>query len=91
MIASETQSPGSSTRRQGTVRWMPPEMLKDSLFEPQYLLARDIYSFGCTILEVRLLSGCETFLNQELLDLYRTTAILTFEIRWLHHREPVLR
>ncbi|KAF8900918.1 kinase-like domain-containing protein [Mucidula mucida] len=52
MIASETQSPGSSTRRQGTVRWMPPEMLKDSLFEPQYLLARDIYSFGCTILEI---------------------------------------
>ncbi|KAF9022765.1 kinase-like protein, partial [Hymenopellis radicata] len=52
MIASETQSPGSSTRRQGTIRWMSPEMLRDSLFEPQHLLARDVYAFGCTILEI---------------------------------------
>ncbi|KAF9022764.1 kinase-like protein [Hymenopellis radicata] len=47
-----TQAPGSSARHQGTIRWMPPEMLDDDLFDPRYFSARDIYSFGCTIIEI---------------------------------------
>lgn len=49
---AETQAPGSTTLLQGTTRWLPPEMIDTSLFEKAYLPARDIYSFGCTVIEV---------------------------------------
>ncbi|KAF8900929.1 kinase-like domain-containing protein [Mucidula mucida] len=51
-LMAETQAPGSTTLLQGTTRWLPPEMIDTSLFEKAYLPARDIYSFGCTVIEI---------------------------------------
>ncbi|KAF8904847.1 kinase-like domain-containing protein [Mucidula mucida] len=51
-LMAETQAPGSTTLSQGTTRWLPPEMIDTSLFEKAYLPARDIYSFGCTVIEM---------------------------------------
>ncbi|KAJ7805839.1 kinase-like domain-containing protein, partial [Mycena olivaceomarginata] len=48
----ETQVPGSSLMLKGSVRWLPPEMMDYSLFKHPYFTAIDIYSFGCTIIEV---------------------------------------
>ncbi|KAF8917245.1 kinase-like domain-containing protein [Mucidula mucida] len=48
----ETQVPGSTTLSRGSTRWLPPEMMDQSLFHPFYITARDIYSFGCTIIEI---------------------------------------
>ncbi|KAF9022758.1 kinase-like protein, partial [Hymenopellis radicata] len=36
----------------GAARWMAPEMMDTSLFDHSYVTAKDIYSFGCTILEI---------------------------------------
>ncbi|KAF9004863.1 kinase-like protein [Hymenopellis radicata] len=48
----ETQVPASTTLRRGTIRWLPPEMIETSLYQPAYIAARDIYSFGCTVIEI---------------------------------------
>ncbi|KAF8987026.1 kinase-like protein, partial [Hymenopellis radicata] len=48
----ETQIPGSTTLSRGSTRWLPPEMMDHSLFVPSRITARDIYSFGCTIIEI---------------------------------------
>ncbi|KAF9041942.1 kinase-like protein, partial [Hymenopellis radicata] len=48
----ETQVPGSSTLSRGSTRWLPPEMMDQSLIDHSYIEARDIYSFGCTIIEI---------------------------------------
>lgn len=31
---------------------MPPEIMDNDLFDKRYITARDVYSFGCTIIEV---------------------------------------
>ncbi|KAF8921165.1 kinase-like domain-containing protein [Mucidula mucida] len=52
-LAVESQSPAlSTTTLQGSIRWLAPEILDIRLFDPQYVTARDIYAFGCTILEM---------------------------------------
>ncbi|KAJ7463019.1 kinase-like domain-containing protein [Mycena latifolia] len=48
----ETQVPGSSMILRGSIRWLPPEMMDYSLFKHAYFTAIDIYSFGCTIIEI---------------------------------------
>ncbi|KAF8990000.1 kinase-like protein, partial [Hymenopellis radicata] len=51
-LVSETRLPGSSAIMKGSLRWLPPEMMDYSLFDSAYLTARDIYSFGCTVIEI---------------------------------------
>ncbi|KAF8869494.1 kinase-like domain-containing protein, partial [Mucidula mucida] len=51
-LMMETQVPATTTLRRGTIRWLPPEMIDTSLYQPEYLAARDIYSFGCTVIEI---------------------------------------
>ncbi|KAF9033466.1 kinase-like protein [Hymenopellis radicata] len=51
-LTVETKAPGTSARGCGATRWMPPEMMDSALFQPLYLAARDVYSFGCTIIEI---------------------------------------
>ncbi|KAK0442716.1 kinase-like domain-containing protein [Desarmillaria tabescens] len=36
----------------GSLRWMPPEIMDDKQFDPAYITARDVYSFGCTVIEI---------------------------------------
>ncbi|KAF9018178.1 kinase-like protein [Hymenopellis radicata] len=52
-LLAESRSPGSSAMElRGSLRWLPPEMMNFSLFENDYFTALDIYSFGCTIIEI---------------------------------------
>ncbi|KAF9053824.1 kinase-like protein, partial [Hymenopellis radicata] len=52
-LAVESQAPAvSTTTLQGSIRWLAPEILDVRLFDSQYVTARDIYAFGCTILEI---------------------------------------
>ncbi|KAF8991446.1 kinase-like protein [Hymenopellis radicata] len=51
-LVAETQLPGTSTRNRGNIRWLPPELINESEFDPTLLKKVDIYSFGCTIVEV---------------------------------------
>ncbi|KAF9003200.1 kinase-like protein, partial [Hymenopellis radicata] len=51
-LISETQMPGSTTRGRGSIRWLPPEMITASEFDDSLFQQVDIYSFGCTIIEM---------------------------------------
>ncbi|KAK0214663.1 kinase-like domain-containing protein, partial [Armillaria nabsnona] len=54
-LALVVQSPYSSSCSNsisGSLRWLSPETLDFLLFNPRYLTARDVYAFGCTIVEV---------------------------------------
>ncbi|KAK0184021.1 kinase-like domain-containing protein [Armillaria mellea] len=54
-LAVESQIGASSSSRAflgGSLRWMPPEIMDDNLFDPAYITARDVYSFGCTVIEI---------------------------------------
>ncbi|KAF7341616.1 Kinase-like protein [Mycena sanguinolenta] len=48
----ETQVPGTSMMLKGSLRWLPPEMMDYSLFKHAHFTAIDIYSLGCTIIEI---------------------------------------
>ncbi|KAK0484176.1 kinase-like domain-containing protein, partial [Armillaria luteobubalina] len=55
VLAVESQIGGSSSSRVllgGSLQWMPPEIMDDSEFDPAYMTARDVYSFGCTVIEI---------------------------------------
>ncbi|KAK0244507.1 kinase-like domain-containing protein, partial [Armillaria nabsnona] len=40
----------SSSR--GSIRWLAPEHLDPNLFDGSYFTARDIYAYGCTVVEI---------------------------------------
>ncbi|PBK90000.1 kinase-like protein [Armillaria gallica] len=42
----------SSSLQQGTIHWLAPEYLDASSHADAYITARDIYAFGCTIVEI---------------------------------------
>ncbi|PBK85265.1 kinase-like protein, partial [Armillaria gallica] len=49
----ETFNPrSSSSLRRGTVHWLAPEYLVASLRTEAYITSRDMYAFGCTIVEI---------------------------------------
>lgn len=59
-LAVESQIGASSSSRAflgGSLRWMPPEIMDESQFDPAYITARDVYSFGCTVIEVSVFAG----------------------------------
>ncbi|KIY62613.1 kinase-like protein [Cylindrobasidium torrendii FP15055 ss-10] len=49
---SEAHTSSSSAGLKGTVRWMPPETVNHALVLHSHRPPRDIYSLGCTFLEV---------------------------------------
>ncbi|KAK0439497.1 kinase-like domain-containing protein [Desarmillaria tabescens] len=52
-LAVETPSSASSNSSiSGSLRWLAPEILDFHLFDPRYLTARDVYAFGCTVVEI---------------------------------------
>ncbi|KAK0193254.1 kinase-like domain-containing protein [Armillaria mellea] len=52
-LAVEMQAPGSSALTlSGSIRWLAPEVLDIRLFDPKYITARDMYAFGCTVIEI---------------------------------------
>ncbi|SJK99362.1 uncharacterized protein ARMOST_02657 [Armillaria ostoyae] len=52
-LAVETQAPGSSSLGlNGSIRWLAPEVLDIRLFDHKYVAARDVYAFGCTVIEI---------------------------------------
>ncbi|KAF9003198.1 kinase-like protein, partial [Hymenopellis radicata] len=52
-IVAETLIPGTNTRGAGTTQWKPLEVLTNSPPSDKSLMPKvDIYSFGCTIVEV---------------------------------------
>ncbi|KAK0468693.1 kinase-like domain-containing protein [Armillaria novae-zelandiae] len=54
-LTVESQIGASSSSRAflgGSLRWMPPEIMDDSEFDRAYITARDVYSFGCTVIEI---------------------------------------
>ncbi|KAF8904008.1 kinase-like domain-containing protein [Mucidula mucida] len=52
-LVAESQTPASSAMvLRGSIRWLPPEMMDYSLFDHSRVAAKDIYSFGCTIIEI---------------------------------------
>ncbi len=36
----------------GCIRWLAPEYMDSKLFNQSYLTARDVYAYGCTVIEV---------------------------------------
>ncbi|KAF9019541.1 kinase-like protein [Hymenopellis radicata] len=49
----ETQMPGTATRSRGNIRWLPPELVVfDAKPDVGLLRQADIYSFGCTVIEI---------------------------------------
>lgn len=56
-LALVTESPSlheKSLNLRGSVRWMSPEILDPKLFHLIQPKSRDIYAFGCTVVEVEL-------------------------------------
>ncbi|KAK0499815.1 kinase-like domain-containing protein, partial [Armillaria luteobubalina] len=51
-LFAESQALDSSYRMKGSTRWLAPEYLDSTLFDYSYLAARDIYAYGCTIVEI---------------------------------------
>ncbi len=53
-LFAESQVLDSSSRmKKGSIRWLAPEYMDSALFDQSYMTARDIYAYGCTIIEVR--------------------------------------
>ncbi|KAK0472886.1 kinase-like domain-containing protein [Armillaria novae-zelandiae] len=42
----------SSSLQHGTVHWLAPEYLQASSWTEAYITSRDVYAFGCTIVEI---------------------------------------
>ncbi|KAK0244452.1 kinase-like domain-containing protein [Armillaria nabsnona] len=52
-LFAESQVLDSSSRMsKGSIRWLAPEYMDSTLFKQSYLTARDIYAYGCTVIEV---------------------------------------
>ncbi|KAK0503546.1 kinase-like domain-containing protein [Armillaria luteobubalina] len=52
-LLAESQGLNSSSRmRKGSIRWLAPEYILPTLFDRSYVAARDIYAYGCTVIEV---------------------------------------
>ncbi|KAK0464744.1 kinase-like domain-containing protein, partial [Desarmillaria tabescens] len=52
-LFAESQALDSTSRMsRGSVRWLAPEYMDSTLFVQSYRTARDIYAYGCTIVEV---------------------------------------
>ncbi|KAF9031267.1 kinase-like protein [Hymenopellis radicata] len=51
-LVVETEIPGTSSRNQGNIRWLPPELIEESEFDPYLMREIDVYSFGCTLTEI---------------------------------------
>ncbi|PBK78446.1 kinase-like protein [Armillaria solidipes] len=52
-LLAESQGLDSSSRmRKGGIRWLAPEYILLTLFDRSYVAARDIYAYGCTVIEV---------------------------------------
>ncbi|THU98418.1 kinase-like protein, partial [Dendrothele bispora CBS 962.96] len=67
----------TSTNPGGTTRWLPPECFLPNQYPDCPKLARDIYSFGCTVLEI--ISGREPFSQPWLTDVAVMTAVVRGE------------
>ncbi|KAK0209773.1 kinase-like domain-containing protein [Armillaria fumosa] len=53
-LTVESQISGSSSSwvfLGGSLWWTPPEIMDDNQFDPTYMTAQDVYSFGCTVIE----------------------------------------
>ncbi len=82
----ETQAlDSSSTISKGSIHWLATEYMDSTLFDQTYVTARDIYAYGCTIVEVgqqrfvtTLLWHCSTrsLLANHLLVIPRMTLVL---------------
>ncbi|KAK0188261.1 kinase-like domain-containing protein [Armillaria mellea] len=42
----------SSWRDSGCIRWLAPEYMDSTLFNQTYFTARDVYAYGCTVVEI---------------------------------------
>ncbi|PBK66459.1 kinase-like protein, partial [Armillaria solidipes] len=42
----------SDWMHKGTIRWLAPEYMDLTLFDQSHITARDIYAYGCTVVEV---------------------------------------
>ncbi|KAK0463553.1 kinase-like domain-containing protein [Desarmillaria tabescens] len=52
-LFAESQALDSTSRMsKGSIRWLAPEYMDSTLFDRSYLTARDIYAYGCTIIEI---------------------------------------
>ncbi|KAK0231896.1 kinase-like domain-containing protein [Armillaria nabsnona] len=52
-LFAESQVLESSSRiRRGSIRWLAPEYIDPSLFNLTYITGRDIYAYGCTVIEI---------------------------------------
>ncbi|KAK0464740.1 kinase-like domain-containing protein [Desarmillaria tabescens] len=52
-LFAESQAFDSSSRMsRGSIRWLALEYINSTLLDQSYLTARDIYAYGCTVLEI---------------------------------------
>lgn len=76
-LAVESQAPGSSSlsRLSGSLRWLPPELMAIRLFDQQYVTARDVYSYGCTVIEVSVVWGTIFIAKINVLERYTVAGL----------------
>ncbi|KAK0449334.1 kinase-like domain-containing protein [Armillaria borealis] len=53
-LFAESQALNSSSQWMGNgcIRWLAPEYMDSTLFNQSYLTARDVYAYGCTVVEI---------------------------------------
>ncbi len=75
-LFAESQALDSSSRmRKGSARWLAPEHINpNAVIDRAYITARDIYAYGCTIVEVGPAACCRPTLMSFFQDIYRQAA-----------------
>ncbi|PBK74604.1 kinase-like protein [Armillaria solidipes] len=81
-LFAESQALESSSRiRKGSIRWLAPECMDLELFDRTYIsTARDIYAYGCTIIEI--FTGKPPFSD------IKSDASVIYEVRIKQSRPP---
>ncbi len=52
-LLAESQTLNSSSKMRGSIRWLAPEYIDSkAVIDQAYITARDIYAYGCTVVEV---------------------------------------
>ncbi len=75
-LFAETQAlESSSGMKKGSTRWLAPEHIDpNAKIDQAYITARDIYAYGCTVVEVGSAAHHRLTLMSSFQDIYRQAA-----------------
>ncbi len=81
-LFAETQALDSSSgMSKGSARWLAPEYIDpDVVIDRAFITARDIYAYGCTVVEVGPLAYCHPTLMPFFQDIYRQAPFQCYQV-----------